>query len=314
MTASRFIALRVFPARERIAVIGFAGLLLAASLRGQMTVAREMPYAEAPGVPGSAQSLDLYAPRDARGAPALVYVHGGSWSIGDKRAVGVKPGFFTASGWIFVSINYRLLPEGRHPANVQDVARAIAWVHSHVSQYGGDPDKMFLMGHSAGAHLIALAAVDGRRLREAGKDIQIVKGVIPLDTNAYDLPAVMETGRAFFDRIFGDDPRAWRDASPYHHVSPGKGIPPFLIFYTRGMGAPEEKEEGLLHSRHANAFGGALRRADVPAEVIDATDRTHVEINQWFGRKGDHVTAKAMQFLESQCGKAAGANGAGLHR
>jgi acetyl esterase/lipase len=284
-------------------------LLLAAGLRAEMTVARDVRYAETVGVAASAQSLDLYAPAGARGAPALVYVHGGSWSAGDKRAVGAKAEFFTASGWIFVSVNYRLLPEGRHPANVEDVARAIAWVHTNVVRYGGDPAKIVLMGHSAGAHLVALAATDARPLRQAGKTLEIVKGVIPLDTTAYDLPALMQTGAAFYGRIFGTDPKVWRDASPAHHVVRGKGIPPFLIFYTRGMGAGESNP---IRSGHANAFANVLRQAGVPADAVDATDRTHTEINQWFGRKDD-VTAKAMQFLNSLAGTAARTNGGAMH-
>ena len=102
----------------------------------------------------------------------MVYVHGGGWKRGDKSRVGEKVEFFTGRGWVFVSVNYRLLPEGAHPANVNDVARALAWVHDHATDYGGDPDRLFLMGHSAGAHLAALVATsEGASPRGGEKSI-----------------------------------------------------------------------------------------------------------------------------------------------
>lgn len=264
--------------------------------KAEMAVTLDVRYAETPGVAAAAQSLDIYAPQRGRGAAVLAYIHGGGWSRGDKRAVGAKADFFTSGGWVFVSINYRLLPAGRHPCNVEDVARALAWIHSNIAGYGGDPARLFVMGHSAGAHLAALAATDHRRLEAAGKSLDILKGVIPLDTNVYDLPALMQSGAAAYGRVFGGDPQVWRDASPSQHVAQGKRLPPFLIFYSRGSGA---RGENKIRAQQAQAFGDLLRKAGAEAEVYDASDRTHGEINQWFGRPDDRVTAKAMTFLNS---------------
>lgn len=265
----------------------------------EMAVTLNVRYAQTPGVEAGAQSLDIYAPGNARDAPVLVYIHGGGWSGGDKRAVGLKAKFFTSGGWIFVSINYRLLPAGRHPANVEDVARALAWVHSKIAGYGGDPARLCLMGHSAGAHLAALAATDHRRLEAAGKSLDILKGVIPLDTNVYNLPELMESGAGAYAGVFGRDPELWRDASPAFHVAKGKRLPPFLVFYSRGAAGGENK----IRARQARAFAGLLQEAGTPAEVCDASDRTHGEINQWFGRPDDRVTLKAMEFLNSAAGR-----------
>ena len=121
------------------------------------------------------QRLDVYALNDAKRAPVMVYVHGGGWRRGDKSAVGRKAQFFTGLGWVLVSTNYRLLPEGKHPTNVQDVAQALAWVHDHVAEHGGDPERIFLMGHSAGAHLAALVATDERHLKAAGKTLALLR-------------------------------------------------------------------------------------------------------------------------------------------
>ncbi len=242
-----------------------------------------------------AQRLDIYAPKNAEGLPVMVYIHGGGWRRGDKSAVGQKAEFFTNLGWVFVSMNYQLLPEGKHPANVQDVARALAWVRDHVAEHGGDPDQIFLMGHSAGAHLAALVATDGRHLQAVGEDLSILKGVVALDTNTYDLPTLMQSrAAAFYGQIFGDDPEVWRDATPVTHVAAGKGIPPFLICYSRGM----REQSNPTRKAQAEAFASKLRAARIPAEVVDASDRSHGEINAWFGDEGDvKVTGRAIAFL-----------------
>jgi len=243
-----------------------------------------------------AQRLDLYAPSNAEGAAVMLYVHGGGWQVGDKSRVGQKVAFFTGMGWVFVSVNYRLLPEGKHPTNVQDVARAVAWVHTHIAEHGGDPNRLFLMGHSAGAHLASLAATDGRYLEGAGKSLAILKGVIALDTNAYDLPALMRSSPArLYRQVFGEDPAIWRDASPICHVAADRGIPPFLICYSRGLRAAPNP----ARPAHANAFAKALRAAGVPAKVVDASDRSHAEINAWFGKADDRVTREARAFLHA---------------
>jgi acetyl esterase/lipase len=242
------------------------------------------------------QKLDVYLPDSPSKSPVMVYIHGGGWAKGDKRSVGLKPAFFNGKGWIFVSMNYRLLPEGKHPANVTDVALAIAKVHDEVAGHGGDPDKLFVMGHSAGAHLACLVATHPVALETAGKPFSILKGIISLDTNAYDLPTLAGTAmKPFYDSVFGTDPEALKDASPQLHVVSGHGIPPFLICYSRGMGKKAEP----VRTAAAEAFRAALKKAGIPADVIAATDRNHGEINQWFGREDDlKVTAKAWEFLE----------------
>lgn len=257
----------------------------------------DVRYTETPGADAKSQSLDIYSPKGAEGRPVMAFIHGGGWSRGDKGNVGAKPGFFAGEGWVFVSINYRLLPAGKHPANVEDVARALAWVHDNIARHGGDPGKLFVMGHSAGAHLAALVATDGRRLDAAGKSLGIIRGAIPLDTSVYDLPALMEGGAgSFYGKMFGDDPGLWRDASPAHHITKDKKLPPFLIFYSRGMGVAQEKE---IRAAQADAFAKRLREAGASAEVVSATDQTHGEINQQFGTLGDRVTLRSMEFLSS---------------
>lgn len=255
-------------------------------------VAKDIPYGNQKD-----QRLDLYTPTNPTHAPVMLYVHGGGWKIGDKRAVHQKADFFNAKGWIFISTNYRLLPDGGHPNNVDDVAKAIAWTADNAEKHGGNPDTIFIMGHSAGAHLVALVATDERPWKKAGKDLSVVKGVIPLDTQAYDIPTLMaDRAPRLYKQVFSEDPAVWRDASPITHVAKGKNIPPFLICYSRGMG----RRPNPVRPKQANAFAEKLKAAGVHAEVVDASDRNHGEINKWFGKPGDQkVTISATQFLDA---------------
>lgn len=243
-----------------------------------------------------AQKLDLYFPEKAIDAAVMIYVHGGGWRKGDKKAVGQKVEFFTAQGWIFVSVNYRLLPEGSHPKNAEDIAVAVAWVQQNISQHGGDAGKLFLMGHSAGAHLVSLVATDGRQLKKAGLSLSDIKGVISLDTNAYDIPKLRATSSSpLYAVVFGEDLKIQQDASPQLHVEKGKGIPPFLICYSRGLG----KRRNPTRPAAAAAFQAVLNKNGIAAEVLDASDRNHGEINARFGAADDKkVTARAKVFLE----------------
>jgi arylformamidase len=278
--------------------------LATAVAAAEPVVMRDVRYRETPGVAAASQSLDLYTPGpETRPAaadvqrPAMVYVHGGGWRVGDRSRVGRKAAFFTERGWVFVSVNYRLLPEGRHPANVDDVAAAIAWVHDHAAEHGIDPDAIFVMGHSAGAHLAALVATNPAPLRRAGKPLSVIKGAIPIDTLAYDVPRMLEeNSRMPHATVFGPDPEIRRDASPQLHVAAGTGIPPFLICYSHGM---TRGGDTALRAAAAEAFAAALRQAGIAADVVDGSDRDHGAINERIGDPtDDRVTGRIEAFLD----------------
>ena len=274
-------------------------ILASASVAAEPVVVRDVRYGDTPGDATSAHALDVYTPADpgAGPTPVMVYVHGGGWKGGDKARVGSKAEYFTGRGWAFVSVNYRLLPAGRHPANVNDVAAAIAWVHDHAAEHGIDPDAIFVMGHSAGAHLAALVATNPAPLRKAGKSLGVLKGAIPVDTMAYDIPGMLaanpEMGHA---EVFGPDPAVRRDASPQLHVAPDAGIPPFLICYSRGV---TQADGAVKRAAAAQAFAATLRGAGLAADVVDASDRSHREINERIGDPADdRVTGRIEAFLD----------------
>lgn len=283
---------------KQTVIVFFAILIVTAMVTGRdLDVAEGWPemktvrYLDTLEVDANQQSLDIYPLVREGPAPVIIYIHGGGWKAGDKRRVRAAREFFNQEGFVYVSINYRLTPEGRHPVNIGDVAHAIAWVHGNIADYGGDPDLLFLYGHSAGAHLAALVATDEQHLAAAGKGLEILRGVITLDTNAYDLPSLIRTRGPIplILEAFGEDPLKQIEASPIHNIAPDKGIPPFLICYCGPKGAP-----GSLASE---AFAAALMEAGIPAETLASPSQNHAQINRQFGTEGDEVTARAMEFI-----------------
>jgi arylformamidase len=166
---------------------------------------RDVPYQALPGVAPALQALDLYPPCASGAAPVVIWVHGGAWAVGDKaNGMTDKIALFNQAGYLLVSVNYRLSPDDdrlepgrvRHPDHVEDVAAAIAWVADHAASYGGDPSRLAILGHSAGAHLVALVATDGQYLAAHGRSPALLRAVGSFDTEAYDIPRTMATAVA----------------------------------------------------------------------------------------------------------------------
>ena len=135
-------------------------------------------------------------------------------------------------GFVFATTNYRLLPNATIKEMAGDVAKSIHWVYDHGKDYGGDPNRMFVMGHSAGAQLAALVCTDDRYLKVEGLSPSIIKGCVPVDGDTYDVPmqiaSVEERIANIYRRKFGDEKRQ-QDLSPVTHVTRDRYIPPFLI-------------------------------------------------------------------------------------
>ncbi|MGI9395339.1 MAG: carboxylesterase family protein [Boseongicola sp.] len=176
-----------------------------------------------------AQVLDVYTPESAVKAPVIVMLHGGAWAFGDKRNRQVwraKTDYWGPRGYVFVSVNTRLLPDADPIEQTQDLAGALAFIQRNAQRWGGDSERIVLMGHSAGAHVAALLAVRDDLRRAAG--LQPWSGTILLDTAALDIALIMgrQPGR-LYRNAFGSDPAFWSAASPIMHVSAREG--PFLI-------------------------------------------------------------------------------------
>ena len=269
----------------------------------QALVARDLAYG------GHAQQkLDVYGTRE-QGArrPVVVYVHGGGWRMGDKaQQMTDKPTYFNGQGYVFVSVNYRLadpgLPVGvrpMHPDQVRDVASSLAWLRNNVARYGGDPARIALIGHSAGAHLAALVASNPRFLNEVKFPFSSLKGVIANDTGSYDLTTSQGgDNMALIENAFGKNPWVLRDASPLLQVKSGQGAPAFLVFVQGGQSRVDE----------ARAFHDASRRADPQQpgdrfEPVRLPGYDHNGMNTAVGRPGERVITPVIEtFLKKRFG------------
>jgi acetyl esterase/lipase len=209
---------------------------------------------------------------------------------------------FTERGYVFVAPNYRLLPKVEMELIFRDVAKSIGWVHANIAAHGGDPDRLYVMGHSAGAQLAALMCIDERYLKAEGVPLSALKGCVPVDGDTFDVPAIIETAetrrrvhgepqaKVGHREKFGHTAEKHKDYSAVTHVAKGKGIPPFLVLYVG---------EHPDTSAQARRLVSVLKAADVPATGYGARDTTHSRINENLGRPGDPSTKALDEFLAS---------------
>jgi acetyl esterase/lipase len=269
----------------------------------------DIAYATMAGVAPELLSLDIASPARPDGcklAPVVVWTHGGGWASGDKgNNMLDKVALFNGAGYVLVSINYRLSPDPpsgdpqriKYPVHPEDVARALDWIVDNIESHGGDPSRLALLGHSAGAHLVALVSTDEGFLAAHGRQLTLVRCTGSLDTEGYDIPTHLKTAtvtsQALYQNAFGSDPAIWAQASPTNHIAPGKGIPPF-IFASRGTAARQAQ---------LKAFADKLEQVGVKTTIIDAVTLSHAEVNAHIGAPGDTImTPPLMAFLKSCLG------------
>lgn len=251
---------------------------------------KDLTYHEGPGAHASKHRLDLYLPSASEGHPVLVFVHGGSWKRGDKDAYGGAYGAMgrslAAEGIAVAVINYRLTPEVRHPEHARDVARAVSWIHKNASLYGWNAGKIVLVGHSAGAHLCSLTALDAGYLKEHGLTPDIIGGVVGV-SGIYDLTRLGVTGQLLFQDVFGVRDEQLRSASPALRVQ-GKPAPFLLLYADRDLPTFDYQTRRL--ESVLDKSGGTVRTVEIP-------DRNHRDIIAGLGRKGDPVREEVLRFL-----------------
>lgn len=180
------------------------------------------------------RQLNVYYPKDAEvKKDVIIFIHGGSWSSGKKDTYWWIGRNLARKGVVTVNINYGLAPQNQYGQMADDCVAAVKWVQNHISAYGGNAGRIFLMGHSAGAHLAELINADPRYFKKAGITNPI-KGVILNDPFGLDMKEYMsmaEKDNSYYDflRTFTKDPAIWEQGSPLHYVQNSRN--PHLIFY-----------------------------------------------------------------------------------
>jgi acetyl esterase/lipase len=214
----------------------------------------DVPYG-----PHPQQRLDLFVPERSAPAAMVLFVHGGAWSVGDKSQYTVVGERLAHEGRVAALTNHRLSPAVQHPAHVQDVARAVAWFYNHAVEYGGDPERFYLIGHSSGAHLASLVALDATYLAAEGLETSVIRGVVGIAGSCYDLDAHYATTvvAPFVGPIFGTDHTRWALAAPLHYVS--SAACPFLLIH--GLSDTEAPPAAT------ETFAAALQSVGVSAEL-----------------------------------------------
>jgi arylformamidase len=249
-------------------------------------------YASYPKSNPKLNMLDVYLPKKGSSSPVLIWIHGGALAYGDKEYVQEKAEYFTRKGYVFISVNYRLSPQVTHPVHVQDVSDAIMWVHKNAVHYSADATKMFLMGHSAGAHLAALVSTDETYIKKSGGSLDVIQGVVLLDGSGYDIPLLMQDAksrtREWYTQAFGNTKKEWEQASPVNFVKAEKKIPPFMIAYAG---------EYDIAAREAKTLSRRLTEAKIENKVFFYQKKNHMTISRELGEEEDKTTEDVLRFL-----------------
>jgi acetyl esterase/lipase len=208
--------------------------------------------------------LDVYAPRQQKAAkpyPVVVFIHGGSWNSGNKDFYSFVGRRLAKQGVVAVVINYRLSPKVEVPAMADDCARAVVWTTQHIQEYGGDPQRLFVMGHSAGGGFAALLAADNRLLERRGLVQNPIKGAILDDPAGLDmldyLTKLEYPNDAQYLIPYGRNSEVWKDVSALYHVT--AAAPPFLLFiggetYPSIRNSSRKFEQKLVTLGHSPKF------------------------------------------------------------
>lgn len=227
----------------------------------EVVVVNDIAYYEGADADAKKHKLDIYTPKGLRDFPVVFFIHGGTWSSGDRKMYGNMGQMFASQGIGVVVISYRLSPAVTHPAHIEDVARAFAWTHANIAKYGGRADRIFVAGHSAGGHLTSLLAANPEYLKKHNLSSKNIRGIIPI-SGVYDIPAGM------FPKIFPGTADALKPASPVKNLTAGG--PPALVIYA------DQDYAGLdLLAKQYTAKLGELK-TQATLELIK--DRTHITI------------------------------------
>ncbi|XOV85486.1 MAG: alpha/beta hydrolase [bacterium] len=268
-------------------LLALAGTMAVAAEQLQTVTALDVDYLAAADYADAKDKLDIYMPLGATDAPVVVYFHGGGLMFGDKNLAQVVAERLLAEGIGLVSANYRLSPGVMHPAHVQDAAAATAWVYNNIAEFGGDPRNIYVGGHSAGAYLAALLALDPRHLQQQGMALSDIRGAIPISPFLY----VEETARDRSKSIWGEVPLDWLAASVTPHITAGK--PPMLLIYADGDD-PWRRAQNEKLAQELTMSGNKAVRA------VEVFNRDHTSLISEINADDDQIGGLVATFIIEQ--------------
>jgi acetyl esterase/lipase len=255
------------------------------ALAGGVTVRPDQPYRGGPTLTPYERErcrLDLYLPEGAHGYATLVWFHGGSLTAGAKTDVAGLGRRLAEAGVAVAAVNYRLSPRVTFPAYVADAAAAVAWVHAHIAEHGGDPNRVFVGGHSAGGYLTLMVGMDARYLARDGLKLGNIAGLVPVSGQAMTHYTVREERGLPKDVVLADE------AAPVHFAR--EKVPPLLLVWASDD-LPARAEENLYLAALIRAAG----RTRLTTAVMPHRD--HGTIMSAIAAPDDQLIATIVRFV-----------------
>ena len=246
-------------------------------------VHKDIAYREGAAEDEAKHKLDLYKPKGKGSAPVFLFIHGGAWKSGDRSQYPAIGNRFATEGILTVVPSYRLAPKHPHPAQIEDVAAAFAWVARHIAEYGGDTNRIYLGGHSAGGHLAALLTLDERYLKAHGLPPRMIRGTMALSGVFNFSQGESQTS------VFGKDPEVRREASPLFHIK--EGASPFLVTYCQW-------DYPTLPAQ-AREFHAALRKANITSDLVFVPRESHISEMVNVPNESDPTAVAIVKFVKS---------------
>ena len=250
-----------------VIVLCLANAAVAGAETYAVRVIRDLPYLQGAKYADAKDKLDLYLPEGRRNAPVIVWYYGNQLMGGDKSEDEFVGRRFASAGFVTAVVNYRLSPSVSHPAHILDAAASFAWVKRHIAEYGGDADRVFASGYSAGGYLVALLATDARYLAAHKLSPRDIRGVVPVSAFYW-----VERRGVAPDRdasVWGTDRAVWVDASPAHHLHANG--PPMLILYA-------DRDEDWRREQNVEVAAAMKASGHSNVEIAMISDRTHATI------------------------------------
>lgn len=249
------------------------------------TIFRDIDYLTEVDYPDNKDKLDIFLPEDQENVPIIFFLHGGALRMGDKSYGEKFATRMVGLGYGVVSPNYRLSPGVQHPAHVEDATAALAWTLKNIEKYGGDPSRLYISGHSAGAYLAALIFMDKSWLEKYGLSPDQIRANLSISPFLY----VEETAKSRPKTVWGTKPEDWHRASVSPHIAPGIG--PTLLLYG--------EHDADWRKDQIERFGQAMRQLGNTVRVVEIPARTHLTLITDMDQGEEAVGKVLKDFIKS---------------